>query len=206
MNTRNKVLLTAAVVGVIGVLIAVGTSALFSASTVSSENTAATGSLSATNSGLYFDSGAGDGMMKPIDSILNARLQNVTVSGTGTVTNNGALTGDFSIGQPSGATAVTGDLPTPVNSPIAPFAARPGLHETLQLCISDIEVNPANRDCGIYNGPFVMGATISPIAVLPPGSSRSLYFEVWMEEDPAVPTDNGYQNKNARAYFEFTAN
>lgn len=194
MNTRNRVLLTAAVVGVIGVLIAVGTSALFSTSTVANGNVAATGTLAATDAGVAFNSGTSN-KMKPIASLVLARTQNVVASGTATINNTGDLTGEFSMAQ----SAVTGDLPTPLNG-------RPGLDAVLNLCVSDVTSNPANNDCAVYSGDFNMGATIVALGTIAPSASKSYRFEVWMEEAKnAVITDNAYQNKQATADFTFSA-
>lgn len=206
MGTRTKVLITAAVVGAVGVLVAVGTSALFSASATSSTNVASTGTLTtAGGTGVYFDSTAGDGLMKPVvGGLAAARSGNVVVSGSTTVTNSGSLAGDYTLKQinvgGTGLGAGTGLV-----------GADPALFSLAQLCVSEAPLT----DCGVYNGAFDMGAASTPgtgdsvdstpiaLGTFASGDAKTYDFEVWLPN--SAVTDNDYQNQNATAEFQFDA-
>lgn len=186
MRTRNKVLSSAAIVGVIGVLIAVATSAFFSDTTTNPGNFAATGTLSMSNSkdGLAIFTSPADGLMKPVADEATARAQGVMATGSVVITNTGTLPGVYSLSQ----------------SNVAGTMAGPERDAFVNLCLS---VAPAT-DCGVYSGPFNIGAATIPLGTLAAGGGTATYnFEVWYQ-DSTVPQD-AYQNTNVTADFQFEA-
>ena len=204
MRTRTKILATSAIVGVIGVLIAVGTSALFSSSATSDVNIAATGALSISqDNSLYFDSATQK--MKPIaGTIADARTAVATITGDVEITNNTGLGVDLTLTQQQ----VGGTSLAPGTGLVG---ANPALFSKAQVCIS---VAPAN-DCSVHSGPFDMlpvstagtGDSVQSNAValapLAGSASRTYNFEVWLPND--AQTDNSYQNQVATAIFRFNA-
>lgn len=206
MKNRMKLLLSVGVVGAIGVLLAVGTSAFFSTTTTSGTNVAATGTMTMSGgTGVYFDSGAGDGYMKPVTSLANARTGNVLVSGSTTITNTGNLTTDYTLSQ----TSVGG---TGLGTGTGLVGANPALFKLAQLCIT--QTAPAGPDCGVYNGNFDMSpaspdgtgdavaSTPLNIGSVAPSGSATYSFEVWLPN--SAVTDNSYQNQRATAAFSFS--
>lgn len=208
MNTRTKLLLTVGVVGAIGVLLAVGTSAFFSSSATSGTNVAATGTMTvAGGNGVYFDSGAGDGRMKPVTSLANARTGSVVVTGSTTITNSGNLATDFTLKQTqvggTGLGSGTGRV----------LGTDPALFSKAQLCITKT-APVAGADCGVYSGNFDMapasgdpdaGDSVASNTVslgnFAAGDTGTYQFEVWLPND--ADTDNDYQNQVATAIFQF---
>lgn len=216
MNTRTKLLLTVGVVGAIGVLLAVGTSAFFSSSATSGTNVAATGSMTLTDgvgTQVYFDSGSGDGYMKPVTSLANARTGSVVVSGSATITTGATdtLTQAVSLSQ----TKVGG---TALGAGTGLVGTDPALFKKAQLCVTQT-ANTGGApniagDCGVYSGPFDVGnnapdgtgdiATTDALSALgnfPANSSATYTFEVWLPNDAV--TDNDYQDQIATAEFQF---
>lgn len=218
MKNRTKLLLSVGVVGAIGVVLAVGTSAFFNSSATSGTNVAATGTLTIDDgtpgADVYFDSS--DGLMKPIDGSAPdgglgvARAQNVLVNGSATVTNTGTLTAAYSLSQ----TQVGGTLLAPGDGVVNP-GARPALFKKARLCITRT-APVVGSDCNIYNGAFDVGAAapdgtgdittvdaIGALGTLAPGATATYQFEVWLPND--ADTDNDYQDKKATAVFRFDA-
>jgi hypothetical protein len=208
MNTRTKLLLTVGVVGAIGVLLAVGTSAFFSTSATSGTNVAATGNMSlAGGTGVYFDSGAGDGYMKPATSLANAQAATVTVTGSTTVSNSGNLPTDLTLKQTIVGGTGLGTGTGRVNG------TEDALFTKAQLCITQT-APVAGAACGIYSGNFDMAPasgdpdagdsvasnTIS-LGTFQPADSATYTFEVWLPND--ADTDNDYQDQVATAQFQF---
>ncbi len=216
MNTRTKLLLTVGVVGAIGVLLAIGTSAFFSSSATSGTNVAATGSLTLTDgpgTQVYFDSGAGDGYMKPVTSLANARTGSVVVSGSATITTGATdtLPQDVTLSQ----TKVGGTL---LGTGTGLVGTDPALFKKAQLCITETATTggaPSNPgDCGVYNGAFDVGSNapdgtgditttdlVMALGNFPASSSATYSFEVWLPNDAV--TDNDYQSQIATAEFQF---
>lgn len=206
MRTRTKILATSAVVGVIGVLIAVGTSALFSSSVTSDVNLASTGALSiSADKTVYFDSATQK--MKPIaGTIDDARTDNAVVSGDVTITNALASTSNASLTLTQQQVGGTGLAPG-----TGLVGANPALFSKAEICVS---VSPLD-DCAVYSGPFDMvpvstagtGDSVQSNAValssLAPGASATYTFEVWLPND--AQTDNTYQNQDATAIFRINA-
>lgn len=212
MRTRTKILITAAMLGVVGVLIAVATSALFSASTTpSGVNVAATGALSITGGdGVYFDNSApGLVKLRPVADINQARADNSIIGGTTTVTNPSTtttLTVRMIQQQVGGSGLAPGD------GKVA-GGTKDALFNYLKMCVSDnpatdcvdygnnFDVAPVSTDLGA--GDAVDSSTITTFTLLP-GASKTLRVEVWMQ-DVANVTDNAYTNQKATAIFRFDA-
>ncbi len=214
MNTRTKLLLTVGVVGAIGVLLAIGTSAFFTTSATSGTNVAASGTMSLTGgNGVYFDSTAGDGYMKPVTSLANARTASTRVLGTTTISTGAGdtLTQAINLSQ----TKVGGTL---LGAGTGLVGTDPALFKKAQLCVTQTASGGgapnSPGDCAIYNGPFDVGnnapdgtgdvTTTDLIVALgnfPPSSTATYQFEVWLPNDAV--TDNDYQNQVATAEFQF---
>lgn len=206
MNTRTKLLLTAGVVGAFGVLLAVGTSALFSATATSGTNVASTGTMTVSGgTGVYFDSGAGDGRMKPVASLAAGRTDGVVVEGSTTITNTGNLPTAYTLKQ----TKVGG---TSLGSGTGLVGSDPALFKLAKLCITKT-APVAGADCGVYSGDFDLDGdapdgTGDSVASTPislgtfAGSDTATYsFEVWLPN--SAVTDNDYQGQTATAQFQF---
>lgn len=206
MNNRTKLLLTVGVVGAIGVLLAVGTSAFFSTSATSGTNVAATGTMTMSGgTGVYFNSAAGDGYMKPVTSLANARTGNVRVQGTTTITNTGNLDTAYTLTQ----TAVGG---TSLGTGTGLVGGNPALFKLAQLCVTQT-APVAGADCGVYSGNFDVAAaspddTGDAVASTPislgnftPAQTATYRFEVWLPN--SAVTDNTYQDQRATAQFRF---
>lgn len=204
MNNRTKLLLSVGVVGAIGVLLAVGTSAFFSASATSGTNVAATGSMTMTGGDtVYFDSGSGDGYMKPVTSLTLARSGSSIVTGSTTVNNTGDFGIDFAISQ----TKVGG---TGLGAGTGLVGANPALFKLAQLCVTQT-APVVGSDCGIYGGDLDMSpaspngtgdsveSSLFPASTVLPGASATYRFEVWLPN--SAVTDNTYQNQVATAEF-----
>lgn len=239
MKTRTKILITAAAVGVIGVLIAIGTSAFFSDTETSDVNIAGTGQISISDNNVYFSPGAI--LLRPLTSLNAAHARNNTATGTAVITHTGTVGAvDIRIRQKAVGGTVLGSSGgvTDVANPSG-AALDPALFNYLRLCIDDDGAyDPvSNNDCDVYGGlngmgggtgandntfdmdPYAAGAELFdgqtglagesswfPIATNVPNSgSATVYFTVWMEDDPAV-TDNDYQLNQAAAVFEVEAN
>lgn len=206
MNTRTKLLLTAGVVGAIGVLLAVGTSAFFTSSATSGANVASTGTMTVSGgTGVYFDSAAGDGLMKPATSLVNARSGGVTVEGTSTITNTGSLDTAYTLSQTKvggsgfgGGTGLVG--------------SDPALFKLAQLCVTKT-APVAGADCGVYSGNFDLSpaspdgtgdsvaSTALALGTFAPSETATYKFEVWLPN--SAVTDNDYQAQKATAEFQF---
>lgn len=189
MRTRTKLLLTAGVLGVIGLLVVLATGAFFSDTTESQNNIAATGTMAvecegsaqavpgfAPVCGEIFAT-PGPTTMKPVlaglpslrDNLAAARLPSATITGTMTVQATGTIRVDKLVLD---QTAVSG---------YDPDGAGPqqGLHSLLNICVGDDQVDAIDAndpdpdgpgpldstnadpagDCDVYMGPFDMGAT-----------------------------------------------
>jgi predicted ribosomally synthesized peptide with SipW-like signal peptide len=230
MRTRTKILATTAVLGVIGVLIAIGTSAFFSDSATSDVSVAATGTLDFTGgNNIYFTSPN----LKPEIGLDEARTAGSAATGTITLENNGTgpitlrlvqtgVGGSILLG---GATGQTGtglvNNATGLGSP----GTSPSLFKKLKVCISVVTSPPTPGDCAIYNKLDFDFAPASPdgtgdiadstsiaLGSLPAsdgtagsGPDRRQYtVEVFMPEEANV-TDNDYQNQKAVATFRVDA-
>jgi hypothetical protein len=212
MKTRTKLLLSVAVVGAIGVMLAIGTSAFFSSSVTSSTNVAATGTMSMSGGNtVYFDSSAGDGHMRPValgadNGLTNARTSSSRVQGTATVTNSGTFGIDLALSQTRvGGTGFGGGTGLVTGGD-------PALFKLAQLCVTQT-APVAGPDCGVYNGNFDMSpaspddtgdnveSSSATAGTVLPGASATYRFEVWLPN--SAETDNDYQAQIATAEFRF---
>jgi hypothetical protein len=208
MRTRTKILITAAMLGVVGVLIAVATSALFSASTTSGTNIAATGSLSITADKLvYFDNSAvGAVKLRPVASLIQARADNTIIGGDVTVTNTSATPTSVSLReQQVGGTGLAPGMG------LVAAGTKPAVFKKLQMCVS----LSLATDCSQYSSAFDVAppstdgtgdsvdSNVISTFVLAPGATQQLHIEVWMQDD--AQTNNDYVNQTATALFRFDA-
>ena len=218
MGTRTKVLLTAASLGVIGIIIAVATSALFSASVTTGPNIAASGSLDiSVNKTVIFDStsvGSTDGWLKPFVvtgvPIVDARAANAVVAGDVTVSNSNAAADAQSISVNLVQSQVGGTL---YGGGSGTVGGKPAIFKKAQLCISSLPL--VGSGCDVYSSNFDLapaspdgtgdsiastGISLGNIAV---GASKALRFEIYLPND--ADTDNAYQSQKATAEFKFDA-
>lgn len=189
MRTRTKLLLTAGVLGVIGLLVVMATGAFFSATTEAQTNVASTGTMSVdcTNASTAavddFDestvcgdifASAGPNTMKPVatglpslrDNLAAARLPSATVTGDLVVTVNPTLRVDRLVLSQNTVGGTDPDAGGPLTTT--------DLAGLLNICVGDDAVDAIDAndpdgvgdaapagDCDVYMGPFDMGATNS---------------------------------------------